>query len=70
MKKNLSNTFRIIRVIIAAILVALFFTGIAEGTWGIVALVVAAIMLITAAIGYCPLISIFCNGSCPFSSKK
>lgn len=70
MKKNLSRSMRMIRVLVAIVLVALYLAGLLSQTWGIVALIVAAIMLLTAVIGYCPLLSIFCNGSCPFSPKE
>ena len=46
---------RIIRVLIAAIIAVLFFTGTIEGTLGIVLLVVAGVFLLTSLIGFCPL---------------
>ena len=46
---------RIIRVITAAIIAILFFTGVIEGTLGIVLLVVAGIFVLTSLVGLCPL---------------
>jgi len=40
MKKNVGNTDKIIRLVVAVALVALYFTGKITGTLGIVALVV------------------------------
>ncbi len=65
MKKNMSNTDRLIRIIIAAILVILYATGTVTGTWGIVALVVAAIFILTSLIAFCPLYAIFGISTCP-----
>ena len=68
MKKNMSNTDRIIRVIIAALLVVLYATGTVTGTWGIVALVVAGIFVLTSLVSFCPLYAIFGISTC--SVKK
>ncbi len=46
---------RIIRVIVAAIIAALYFTNVVSGTLGIVLLVLAAIFLLTSVIRFCPL---------------
>ncbi len=64
----MSNTDRIIRVIIAALLVVLYATGTVTGTWGIVALVVAGIFVLTSLVSFCPLYAIFGISTC--SVKK
>lgn len=55
MKKNMGSADRIIRVIIAAAIVILFFTDVITGTWGIILLVLAGIFLLTSIFGTCPL---------------
>jgi len=55
MKKNLGTTDRIVRIIIAAAVSILYFTHIISGTLGIVLLAVAAILLLTSLISFCPL---------------
>lgn len=55
MKKNMGIADRVIRVIIAAIIAVLFFTGVIEGTLGIVLLVLAGIFVLTSLISVCPL---------------
>ena len=55
MKKNMGNADRIIRVILAIVITVLYFTGILEGTLGIVLMVLAAIFLATSLVGFCPL---------------
>lgn len=56
---NESTPDRIIRVILGVALAALAITGVAAGPLAVVAWVLAAILLITGAIGFCPLYAIF-----------
>jgi len=53
--KNESSLDRIIRVILAAVIAVLYFTGVLSGTWAIVLGILAVILLITGLIGFCPL---------------
>ncbi len=46
---------RIIRIILAIVFAALYFTGTVEGTVGIVLLVLGAVFLLTSLISFCPL---------------
>lgn len=55
MKRNMSNTDRIVRIVLAAILAYLYFSGIASGLLGIVLLILAAVFLLTAIVAFCPL---------------
>jgi hypothetical protein len=59
MKRNLSNTDRIVRVIIAALFVYLYFSGIVSGGLGIVLVVLGGVFLITAIVAFCPLYAPF-----------
>lgn len=59
MKRNLSNTDRIIRVVLAAALAYLYFGGIVTGTLGIVLLVLAVVFTFTAIVAFCPLYAPF-----------
>lgn len=70
MKKNMGIADRIIRLIIAAILVVLYFTNVITGTWGIVILVVAGIFVITSLFGNCPLYMPFGLRTCKIKEKK
>lgn len=56
---NESTPDRIIRVVLAVVFAALALTGTASGVLAIVAWVLAAVMLVTAAVGFCPLYAIF-----------
>lgn len=46
-----------IRLIIAAVLIGLYFTDIITGTVGVIALVIAAVFALTSFISFCPLYS-------------
>ena len=59
MKRNLSNTDRIIRVIVAVLFAYLYFSGLVTGTLGIVLVVLGGIFLLTSVISFCPLYAPF-----------
>ena len=70
MKKNMGNTDRIIRFIIAAIVGVLYFTGTLTGTLGIVLLVLAGVFLLTSFISFCPLYAPFGISTCPMKNQS
>lgn len=55
MKKNMGTADRIIRVIIAAIVVLLYFTNVLSGVPGIVLLILSGVFVFTSLFSYCPL---------------
>jgi uncharacterized membrane protein len=65
MKKNMGNIDRIIRIIIAAVVSVLYFTGTISGTVGIVLLVLAGVFLVTSLVSFCPLYAIVGLNTCP-----
>ena len=69
MKKNMSSTDKIIRLIVAAIIAILFFTNVISGTLGIVLLVLAVVFTLTSFISFCPLYAIFGMNTCPAPKK-
>ncbi|HPE84175.1 MAG: DUF2892 domain-containing protein [Aequorivita sp.] len=64
MKKNMGGTDRTIRLLIAAIVVALYYFGVISGTLAIVLLVFAAIFVLTSFISFCPLYTLFGINTC------
>ncbi len=64
MKANMGSTDKIIRLAVAAVLAILYFTGVVEGTLGIVLLVVAAVFVLTSVISFCPLYPILGMNTC------
>jgi len=69
MTKNMGSADRIIRVIIAAIVSILYFTGTISGTLGIVLLVLAGIFVLTSVISFCPLYAPFGIKTCKIKEK-
>jgi len=59
MTKNVSNTDRMIRVILGLALLALGWTGVVSGTVGMIFKYLGFIPLITGIIGWCPLYALF-----------
>lgn len=70
MKKNMGNIDRTIRVIVAVLIAALYFTGILTGTIGIVLLVLAGVFVLTSLVGFCPLYTLVGIDTCPRSTGR
>ena len=64
MKKNMGSADRIIRLVVAIVLGALYFTGTLTGTLGIILLVVAVVFALTAFVSFCPLYAPFGIKTC------
>ena len=70
MKKNMGLTDRIVRILLAIVFAALYFTGTITGTLGIILLVVGVVFALTSVVSFCPLYAIFGISSCPIENKK
>lgn len=68
MKKNMGNTDRIIRLTVAVLFAALFFTNIITGIAGIILLVFAGVFVITGLVSFCPVYTLIGLNTC--TSKK
>ncbi len=68
MKKNMGGADRIIRILIAAIVVALYYFEVINGTLGIILLILAGIFVLTSFVSFCPLYTLFGISTC--SVKK
>lgn len=69
MKKNMGNLDRVIRLVIAAVLVALIFAEVVTGALGVVLLVVAGVFTLTSFISFCPLYTLLGFSSCPTAKR-
>jgi len=69
MKKNMGSTDKVIRLIVAAMLLVLYFNGTVSGTLGVIFIVIAAVFTLTSVISFCPLYSIFGMNTCPVEKK-
>ncbi|MBN2400333.1 MAG: DUF2892 domain-containing protein [Candidatus Aminicenantes bacterium] len=64
MKKNMGTWDRMLRTGVALVIAVLIVTKIVTGTLGIVLGVIAAMFLLTSAIGFCPLYVLFKFSTC------
>ena len=55
MKQNMGNLDRVLRIIVALAIIALYFTQIISGTVAIVGLALSAIFILTSFMTFCPL---------------
>lgn len=58
MIKNMSTGDRILRIMVSAVVIALYLTNVISGTLGALLIAMAVIFLATSFINYCPLYSI------------
>jgi Inner membrane protein YgaP-like, transmembrane domain len=64
MKRNLSNTDRLIRLGLSVILFVLWLQNIIIGVGGVIALVIAGVLAVTSLISFCPLYRMLGISSC------
>lgn len=64
MKNNMGSLDKFIRLVIASVLVALYFTKIFSGTFAWIAIIFAAIFLLTSVISFCPLYTVLGLNTC------
>ena len=69
MKKNMGSADRIIRIVLAIIFAALYFTGTVTGTLGLVLVVLAAVFVLTSIVSFCPLYTLFGLRTCPLEEN-
>jgi len=55
MKKNMGSVDRLIRVMIAFMLITFYLTGIVTGTVGIVLIALSIVFVLTSLVAVCPL---------------
>lgn len=55
MKKNIGSADRAIRILLAVAIIALYFGNLISGTTAIVLWALAAVLLLTSSISFCPL---------------
>ncbi len=65
MKKNMGSADRIIRVILAIVFAALYFTGTVTSTLGVVLLALGVVFVLTSLVSFCPLYAPFGITTCP-----
>jgi hypothetical protein len=59
MKVNMGNIDRLIRVLVAIVIGALYFTNVISGTVAAILGLIAVVFVLTSLIGFCPLYAPF-----------
>lgn len=70
MKKNVGTADKVIRIIIALIIAALFYFNVITGTLGIVLLIFAGILVLTSFMSFCGLYALFGCNTCPVKKEE
>jgi Protein of unknown function (DUF2892) len=70
MKKNMGSTDQIVRILLAVLFAALYFTGTVTGTFGYVLLALGAIFVLTSVVSFCPIYALVGLSTCPVPEKK
>ncbi|MEQ9403999.1 MAG: DUF2892 domain-containing protein [Cyclobacteriaceae bacterium] len=65
MKKNMGTADQIIRLVVALVVLVLYFTSVISGLVATVLLVISGIFIATSIFGFCPLYAIFGLKTCP-----
>jgi len=55
MKKNMGTIDKVVRILLAMIVVVLYFTHVISGTLAIILLLLAGIFIVTSFLSFCPL---------------
>ena len=55
MKKNVGTIDKAIRILVALVVVALYFTNVISGVLAIVLLALAAVFVVTSLLSFCPI---------------
>jgi len=69
MKKNVGSVDKIIRLLLAAVFIILFFTHVVIGIFGYILLALAAIFILTSLFSFCPIWMMFGIKTCKTEKK-
>lgn len=64
MKKNMGGADRIIRIILALVVGALYYFKVIDGTLAYILLALSAVFVLTSFISFCPLYTLFGLNTC------
>lgn len=54
MKKNVGSIDKVIRILLALVIIVLFFTHVISATLAVVLLIISALLILTSLISFCP----------------
>lgn len=64
MKKNIGNTDKLIRLMLALLVAVLYYTGVISGTLAIILGIIAVVLVVTSMVSFCGLYSILGINTC------
>jgi len=70
MKKNMGSYDKLIRLVVAIVLIVLYYKEILPHPLGIIALALALVLTVTSLIGFCPLYTLFGINTCKKEEKE
>jgi hypothetical protein len=70
MKKNMGSADQAIRLLVAAIILVMYFSNIITGTIGIILLALAGVFVVTSFAGFCPLYSLLGINTCEVKKAR
>lgn len=70
MKKNMGSADKVVRLILAAVFAALYFTGNVTGALGYGLLTLGIIFVLTSLVGFCPIYALVGLSTCPAPEQK
>lgn len=65
MKKNMGSADKVVRILLAIVFGALYFTGTVTGILGIILVILGAVFLLTSFVSFCPLYAPFGLSTAP-----
>ncbi len=70
MKANVGSVDKLIRLMLAIVLILLFYFEVLTDSLGIIALIAALVLTVTSLINFCPLYAIFKINTCKVKEKS
>ena len=70
MKKNIGNTDKLIRLMLALLVAVLYYTGVISGTVAIILGVIAVVLVVTSMVSFCGLYTILGINTCKTKTVK
>ena len=70
MKKNIGNTDKLIRLLLALLVAVLYFFGVISGTLAIVLGILALVLVATSMVSFCGLYTILGINTCKTRTEK
>ncbi|HOW30050.1 MAG TPA: DUF2892 domain-containing protein [Bacteroidales bacterium] len=70
MKANVGKTDKLIRLLLALAGLILYIFNVVQGTFGIIVLIIAAILIITSIVNFCPLYAVLGIKTCKSQESR